>query len=64
MLKNDLAVRKAESLLAMVVAPQGQSGNTSEEAQWSAFKPQSNLSPILLDTGADHLEVIKISEAI
>ena len=28
MLKNDLAVRKAEALLA-VVAPQGQSGNTS-----------------------------------
>ena len=33
MLKNDLAVRKAEALLAMVVAPQGQSGNTPEEAQ-------------------------------
>ena len=48
----------------MVVAPQGQSGNTSEEAQWSAFKPQANLSPILLDTGADHLEVMKFSEAI
>ena len=63
MLKNDLAVRKAEVLLAEV-APQVQSGNTSEEAQWSAFKPQANLSPILLDTGADHLEVMKFTEAI
>ena len=62
-LKNDPAVRKAEALLAEV-APQVQSGNTSEEAQWSAFKPQANLSPILLDTGADHLEVMKFTEAI
>ena len=62
-LKNDPAVRKAEALLAEV-APQVQSGNTSEEAKWSAFKPQANLSPILLDTGADHLEVMKFTEAI
>ena len=63
MLKNDLALRKAEVLLAEV-ASQVQSGNTLEEAQWSAFKPQANLSPILLDTGADHLEVMGFSEAI
>ena len=36
MLRNDVAVRKAEALLAMVVAPQGQCGNTPKEAQWSA----------------------------
>ena len=64
MLKNDVAVRKAEVLLAVVVAPQDQSGNTPEEAQWSAFKPQANLAPVLLDTGASHLEVMTFSEAI
>ena len=51
MFKNDGAVRKAESLLAEVVTPQGQSGNTPDEAQWSSFKPQANLAPVLLDTG-------------
>ena len=55
MLKNDVAVRKAEALLAVVVAPQGQSGNTPEQAQWLASKPQANLAPVLLATGASHL---------
>ena len=64
MLKNDGAVRKAESLLAEVVTPQGQLGNTPDEAQWSAFKPQANLAPVLLDTGASHLEVMKFTEAV
>ena len=36
----------------------------TEEAQWSAFKPQANLAPVLLDTGASHLEVMTFSEAI
>ena len=63
-LKNDEAVRKAESLLAEVVTPQGQSGNTPDEVQWSAFKLQANLAPVLLDTGASHLEVMKFTEAV
>ena len=64
LLKNDEAVRKAESLLAGTVNPQVHSGSTQEESIWSAFKPQANLSPVLLDTGASHLEVTKYVEAL
>ena len=63
-LANDKAVKKAESLLAEVAIPQVQSGGTQEgDPQWSAFKPQTNLAPILLDTGVSHLEVKKFVES-
>ena len=61
---NDDAVKKAESLLADVVAPQVQTGGPQVGDQWSAFKPQTNLAPILLDTGASHLEVKKFVESL
>ena len=62
--KNDDAVRLAESVLEELVTPQGQPGDSLNESQWSAFKPQLNLAPSLLDTGASHLEVMKYTEAL
>ena len=63
-LANDDAVKKAESLLADVVAPQVQTGGPQGGDQWLAFKPQANLATIMLDTGASHLEVKKFVESI
>ena len=45
-------VKKLESLLGDVVTPQVQSGDPQIGDQWSAFKPQGNLAPIMLDTGS------------
>ena len=62
-LANDDAVKKAESLLVDVVAPQVQTGGPQGGDQWLVLKPQANLAPIMLDTGASHLEVKKFVES-
>ena len=62
--KNDETIRLAEAVLEESVTTQGQPGESVNESQWSAFKPQSNLAPSLLDTGATHLEVMKYNEAL
>ena len=62
--KNDETIRLAEAVLEESVTTQGQPGESVNESQWSALKPQSNLAPSLLDTGATHLEVMKYNEAL
>ena len=59
MRKNDETIRLAEAVLEESGTTQGQPGESVNESQWSAFKPQSNLAPSMLDAGATHLEVMK-----
>ena len=42
---NDDEVKKAELLMLDAVDPQNQAGGPQVSDQWSAFKPQANLSP-------------------
>ena len=46
------------------VVPQIQAGGPEVSDQWSAFKPQSNLAPLLLDQEVSHLEVSKFVESM
>ena len=54
-----------ELLMANAVASQNQASGGPEVCdQWSAFKPHTNLAPLLLDQGASHLGASKFVESM